>query len=101
MMRGRLRSRQPRRSRSFTEEDSAMWNTSERGQSTVMYVVSVMASLGTLGLVVDVGYGYYRRHVAQAAAESAALAMASAAAAASPCAITCGTGGVACDSTPV
>jgi hypothetical protein len=65
-----------------------------------MYVVSVMASLGTLGLVVDVGYSYYRRHVAQAGAESAALAMASAAASASPCSITCGTGGVVCNSTP-
>lgn len=71
-----------------------------RGQSTVMYVVSLMASLGTLGLVVDVGYSYYRRHVAQAAAESAAVAAASAAASSSG-SITCGVNGVVCQSTPL
>ena len=72
----------------------------EHGQSTIMYVVSLMASLGTLGLVVDVGYSYYRRHVAQAAAESAAVAAAAAATASSPCSITCGSNGVVCQSTP-
>jgi len=75
-----------------------MPKNSERGQSTAMYVVSVMASLGTLGLVVDVGYSYYRKHVAQAAAESAALAMASAAA--TSCSISCGVNGVACLTDP-
>lgn len=74
---------------------------SERGQSTITYVISIVATLGLMGLVVDIGYAYYRRHVAEAAAESAAIAMASAAGASSGCSVTCGTNGVVCNNTPV
>jgi hypothetical protein len=63
--------------------------------------VSLMASLGTLGLVVDVGYATYRRHVAQAAAEAAVVGGVGAAVISSGCNITCGSKGVVCYSTPV
>ncbi len=78
-----------------------MGRENQRGQSTVIYVVSLMTSLGTLGLVVDVGYATYRRHVAQAAAESAVIGGVGAAVISSGCNVTCGTNGVSCSTTPV
>jgi hypothetical protein len=51
--------------------------------------------MGILGLVVDVGWGYYRKQVAQAAADSAVTA---AVAAAGTGSVACGVGGVACSS---
>ena len=49
--------------------------------------------MGILGLVVDVGWGYYRKQVAQAAVDSAVMA---AVVAAGTGTITCGSGGVVC-----
>jgi Flp pilus assembly protein TadG len=64
-----------------------------RGQALLMVTVGIAFLMGILGLVVDVGWGYYRKQVAQAAADSAALA---AVVAAGTGTITCGTGGVVC-----
>ena len=39
-----------------------------------MVSVGIIFLMGILGLVMDVGWGYYRKQVAQAAADSAATA---------------------------
>ena len=61
-----------------------------------MVTLGIGFLLGVLGLVVDVGYRYFVKQVAQAAADSAALA---AVAAAVPTSGACGTA-VVCDGTP-
>jgi hypothetical protein len=67
----------------------------ETGQALVMTLVGFVFVMGILGLVVDVGWGYFRREVAQAAADSAALAAVGRASdAGGP--ITCGAGGIVC-----
>jgi hypothetical protein len=48
----------------------------ERGQAAIMTSLGVTVLFGVLGLVIDVGYGYYVKQQAQAAADSAALAAA-------------------------
>ena len=58
-----------------------------------MVTMGIVFLLGILGLVVDVGWGYYRKQVAQAAVDSAVTA---AVTAAGTGAITCGSGGVVC-----
>src|ERR1019366_3002456 len=65
----------------------------QRGQAIIMVSVGITFLMGILGLVVDVGWGYYRKQVAQAAVDSAVVA---AAMAAGTGAITCGSGGVVC-----
>ena len=64
-----------------------------RGQAVIMVSVGVTFLMGILGLVVDVGWGYYRKQVAQAAADSAVMA---AMAATGTGTIACGVGGVVC-----
>jgi hypothetical protein len=59
-----------------------------------MVSVGIIFLFGILGLVVDVGWGYYRKQVAQAAVDSAVMAAAAAAGSGS---ITCGSGGVVCN----
>lgn len=51
----------------------------EMGQAVIMVSLGMVFLMGLLGLVVDVGYGYYSKQVAQAAADSAAIAAAVAA----------------------
>jgi Flp pilus assembly protein TadG len=51
----------------------------EAGQALIMFTLGMTFLLGMLGLVIDVGYGYFVKQVAQAAADSAALAAATAA----------------------
>jgi hypothetical protein len=46
----------------------------QAGQTIVMASVGIVFTIGILGLVVDLGYGYYIKQVAQAAADSAVLA---------------------------
>ena len=58
-----------------------------------MVTVGIVFLMGILGLVVDVGWGYYRKQAAQAAVDSAVTA---AVVAAGTGAITCGSGGVVC-----
>jgi hypothetical protein len=60
-----------------------------------MITVGITFLMAILGLVVDVGWGYYRKQVAQAAADSAVIAAVMAAGTGS---ITCGSGGVVCQS---
>ena len=65
----------------------------QRGQAIVMVTIGIVFLMGILGLVVDVGWGYYRKQVAQAAVDSAVTA---AVVAAGTGTITCGSGGVVC-----
>ena len=78
----------------YANGTAAQWRrVRSRGQALIMVTVGITFLLGILGLVVDVGWGYYRKQVAQAAADSAAVA---AVVAAGTSTITCGTGGVVC-----
>jgi hypothetical protein len=67
----------------------------QRGQTAIMFTLAIVPLFGMLGLVVDMGWAYYRRQAAQAAADAAAAAAAQAAYAtnSSP---TCATAHVAC-----
>jgi Flp pilus assembly protein TadG len=65
------------------------------GQAIVMVSIGTLFLMGIMGLVIDVGWGYYRKQVAQAAADSAALA---AIVAAGTGTITCGSNNVVCQS---
>uniref|UniRef100_Q01PK9 Putative Flp pilus-assembly TadG-like N-terminal domain-containing protein n=1 Tax=Solibacter usitatus (strain Ellin6076) TaxID=234267 RepID=Q01PK9_SOLUE len=71
-----------------------------RGQTAVLFTLAIVPLFGVLGLVIDVGWSYYRKEAAQtaadAAASAAALAAYNAAGAGAP---TCGTTGVSCNST--
>src|SRR2546427_402181 len=53
-----------------------------RGQAAIFATLSLLVSLGTVGLVVDVGWGYFRKQAAKTAADSAATAAVMAAVAA-------------------
>src|SRR5437764_7540090 len=66
---------------------------SERGEALVMVSFGIIFLIGTLGLVMDVGWGYYRKQVAQAAADAVATA---AVVNAGTGIITCGSGSVLC-----
>src|ERR1019366_5002807 len=48
----------------------------QSGQAGLFVVLSLTVSFAMMGLAVDLGYAYFRRNVAQAAADSAALAAA-------------------------
>src|SRR5260370_679028 len=50
-----------------------------RGQTILLFSMSTVVMFGMLGLVVDLGWGYFRKQSAQAAAQSAAIAAVSAA----------------------
>ena len=69
----------------------------EGGQSLLLMTTAAITMFGLLGLVVDIGYMYYRRQAARAAAESAALAAVLGGKAAGS--YTCGSKGVGCAST--
>jgi Flp pilus assembly protein TadG len=64
---------------SKAEEPKRERRRSNRGQAAIMVTLGTMMLFGLLGLTVDVGYGYYLKQVAQAAADSAAVAAAVAA----------------------
>jgi hypothetical protein len=69
----------------------------ERGQVLIMVSLSLVATLGILALVVDLGWAFWRKEAATTAAEAAANAAAIAASNAT--AFSCsGTGGVPCQS---
>jgi hypothetical protein len=46
----------------------------QAGQTIIMASLGIVFLIGILGLVVDIGYGYYIKQVAQAAADSAVMA---------------------------
>jgi len=68
-----------------------------RGQTAVLFTLSLLPLFGVLGLVVDIGWAYYRKEAAQTAADAAASAAAETAyMAAGGGAPTCSTSGVSC-----
>src|SRR4051794_28267182 len=70
---------------------------SRRGQAVLMFTLGMVPLLGMVGLVVDIGWAYYRREAAQTAADSAAGAAAMAAYNAAGGGVpNCGTAGVSC-----
>ncbi len=77
-----------------------------RGQAAILLTLSMVATVGTLGLVVDIGWAYWRREAAATAADSAALAAARYAAAnfssytSCPTGLTCNSSDTACSATP-
>lgn len=71
--------------------------SSRKGQAVLMFTLGMVPLLGMVGLVVDVGWAYYRREAAQTAADAAAAAAAMAAYnAAGGSAPNCSTTGVSC-----
>jgi hypothetical protein len=70
----------------------------QRGQAIAMVTIGLVLLMGLLGLTVDVGWGYYRKQVAQSAADAAATA---AVVAAGTGTVACGSGGVACASSGI
>jgi hypothetical protein len=68
----------------------------ERGQVLVMYTVALLAMLGVVGLVTDLGWAKFRLQAAQKAADAAALAAVKAALYSSGNGFTCGSNRVAC-----
>jgi Putative Flp pilus-assembly TadE/G-like len=74
---------------------------SSRGQALVMATMSLFMLFGVMGLAVDLGWSYYRKQVAQTAADSAAMAAAVVAYnSTSGGIITCGSNKVVCWATP-
>lgn len=73
-------------------------HSSRRGQTIIMFTIGGMVLFGVLGLVVDIGYAYYRKEAAQAAAQAAAGAAVKAAFASSGGTIVCGAGNTVCQS---
>lgn len=71
----------------------------ERGQTALMLAISFPLTLGLLGMVVDVGWMYWRKEAGLTAAESAAMAAATAAVSAQGTSITCNSGTVWCNAT--
>jgi len=69
---------------------------SRDGQAVIMMSMGTVFLMGILGLVVDVGWGYYRKQVLQAAVDSAVLAGTVDASAIGS--VTCNTGGIVCQS---
>jgi Flp pilus assembly protein TadG len=69
----------------------------QRGQALILATLSLFMLFGIMGLAVDLGWSYYRKQVAQTAADSAALAAAVVAENNSGTnVITCGSYNVAC-----
>src|SRR5437763_1162738 len=50
------------------------YRNARRGQAALMITLSLIPTIGMLGLVVDLGYAYYRKSIAKTAAQSAAIA---------------------------
>ena len=70
-----------------------------KGQTVVLFTFAVVPLLGVVGLVVDVGWMYFRRQAAQTAADAAAAAAAAAAFSSAGGGPTCGTMGISCNAT--
>jgi Flp pilus assembly protein TadG len=67
-----------------------------RGQTVVLFAFALIPLLGMMGLVVDVGWAYFRKQAAQPAADAAASAAAVAAYTSAGGKPNCGSPGVAC-----
>ena len=53
---------------------SIVATNTESGQAALMVTLGITFLMGLLGVVVDVGYGYFVKQVAQASTDSAAMA---------------------------
>jgi Tfp pilus assembly protein PilX len=71
-------------------------HSGERGQSAILLVLALTTMVGVLGLVTDIGWGYFRREAAKAAAEAAAMAAAQAALQSAGGSVSCTSTGVSC-----
>jgi Flp pilus assembly protein TadG len=75
-------------------------SVNRRGQTIMMFTLAMVPLLGMIGLVVDIGWAYFRKEAAQTAADAAAgaasIAAYNAAGAGAP---TCTTTGVSCYAT--
>src|ERR1051325_8638248 len=71
-------------------------DSGERGQSAILLVLALTTMFGVLGLVTDLGWGYYRKEAARAAAQAAALGAAQAALASAGGGLGCTSSGVSC-----
>ena len=67
-----------------------------RGQALMMFSLATATIFGLMGLVVDLGWSYFRKQAAQAAAQSAASAAAAAAAKSAGSSISCASPNVVC-----
>jgi Flp pilus assembly protein TadG len=70
--------------------------TGRSGQTSVMFTLGLTTMFGVVGMVSDAGYAYYRKQVAQAAAQSAAMAAVKAAYSTSAGNFQCGSNHVEC-----
>lgn len=70
-----------------------------KGQTAVLFTLAVVPLLGVVGLVVDIGWMYFRKQAAQTAADAAAAAAAAAAYSSAGGGPTCGSAGISCQST--
>src|SRR5205809_125255 len=50
-----------------------MTKNNERGQALILITIAISLLFGMLALVVDVGWAYYKKQTARAAAEAAAI----------------------------
>ena len=53
-----------------------MQHRNQRGQTAVMFTIAIIPLLGMVGLVVDMGWAYFRKQAAQTAADAAAIDLA-------------------------
>lgn len=84
-----------------TQGTTARKQTNPRaGQTLILFTLAILPILGIIGLVVDIGWAYYRKEVAKTASDAAANAAAMAALiAGGGGSVNCSTAGVACYST--
>jgi Flp pilus assembly protein TadG len=75
-----------------------------RGQALLLFTLGMVMLMGLLGLTVDVGYGYFLKQTAQAAADSAATAAGQAAneggGVCNGVTVVCNSGGYTCPASP-
>lgn len=72
---------------------------SQRGQAIILITFSAIMLCAVLGLVVDIGWAYFRRQAIHAAIDSAALAAAQAALGNTGTSFSCGSNGITCTTT--
>ena len=70
-----------------------------KGQTAILFTLAAVPLFGIVGMVVDVGWMYFRKQAAQTAADAAAAAAAAAAYSSSGGGPTCASTGIACYST--
>jgi hypothetical protein len=71
----------------------------QKGQTAVLFTLAIVPLLGMVGLVVDVGWMYFRKQAAQTAADAAAAAAAAAAYSTAGGGPSCASAGISCNST--